>query len=138
MSGGGDRSGLRRWWRSARSSEWRVSTNIIAVLMVLLAGFTAVQGYVQDDRTDRLTVCLTAYADGFADALDARSDANADAQGALDDLMVTVGAVLTRAEDRGQLVAAVQEYLRQRAEAKKTQAENPYPPAPRDACEEAR
>lgn len=114
------------------------STNLIGVLVVLLGIATAVQSYAQSDATERLAVCQRAYSDGFADALDARTQANTEAQLALDNLMSTVGDVLTSADPaaRDRLTAAVSEYLSKRVEAKKTQAANPYPPAPRDACEQ--
>ena len=127
---------IRGWWKRARHSEWRLSTNIIGLLMIFLSVATGVQGYILDSRTQQVAACVSAYADGFADAIEARSNANRESQDALDELMVTVGAVLTRTADRDRLVLAVQDYLRKRVEAKTTQARNPFPAAPRDACEE--
>lgn len=136
MAGGGARENrLRAWWNRARRSEWRVSTNLIGVLLILLGVGTAAQGYVLDSRTQRVAVCVSAYADGFADAIEARSQPLREAQDALDELMITVGAVISRTEGRDELVRAVRDYLRKRAEARESQERNPYPPAPREACE---
>jgi len=118
--------------------EWRVSTNVVAVVLVLLGLFTAVQGYVVSGQTKALAVCQQAYSNGFADAFDARAEANAQAQDALDDWMTVVGAVMTSPDSsaRTRLVEATTEYLAKRVEARKTQAEHPFPPAPRDACKQ--
>lgn len=110
--------------------------HVVAAVVVLLGIFTAVQSYVQGEATARLTECQTAYANGFADALDARSAATSDAQDALDDLLSTVAALTPTPEGREAFVDALDEYLSKRADAKKAQAEHPYPPAPRDVCKE--
>lgn len=116
----------------------RVTTNgVIAFVLVLLGTATAVQSYVQSEATAKLTECQTAYANGFADALDARSTASSEAQDALDELLSTVAAITPTPGGRQQFADALAEYLEKRAEAKKTQAEHPYPPAPRDVCKEA-
>ncbi len=110
---------------------------VLGAVIVVLGVFTAVQSYVQASATDRLTECQTAYANGFADALDARSDATSAAQDALDDLLTTVASITPTPEGREEFRVALADYLAKRADAKKTQAENPYPPAPRDVCKES-
>lgn len=112
------------------------SNGVIAVVLIGLGIATAVQTYVQGEATARLTACQTAYANGFADALDARSKASSDAQDALDELLSTVAAIAPTPNGRDQYRAALEEYNAKRTEAKRTQAENPYPPAPRDVCKE--
>jgi hypothetical protein len=110
---------------------------VLGAVIVVLGVFTAVQSYVQSAATDRLTECQTAYANGFADALDARSDATSAAQDALDDLLTTVASITPTPEGREEFRVALSSYLSKRVDAKKTQKENPYPPAPRDVCREA-
>lgn len=115
----------------------KVSSNaVIAAVLVALGLATAVQSYVQSQATARVTECQTAYANGFADALDARSKATAEAQNALDDLLTTVSEVAPTPEGRAQFRRALADYLEKRAEAKKTQREHPYPDPPRDLCKE--
>lgn len=110
------------------------ATHVLGVVVVLLGVFTAVQSYVQGEATATLTECQLAYADGFADALDARSAATSEAQDALDELLTTVAQLTPTPESRQVFRDALNEYLDKRAEAKKTQAENPYPEPPRDVC----
>lgn len=121
----------RPWYR-------RITSNgIVGVVVFVLAVGTVVQGYVSSEATRRIAECTKGYSNGFADALDARSDANASAQQALDDLMTKVGelsAGVSTPESRAVFRSALNDYLAKRAEAKKQQAENPYPPAPRDVC----
>lgn len=108
----------------------------IAIFLVLLGLFSAGQSLYQAAQTRRNADCTRAYADFFADALDARSSTSASAQNALDELMATVGQ-LTNAggpEAAAKFRAALADYLNKRAEAKEQQQLNPYPPAPRDLC----
>lgn len=122
---------------STPKKRFRFTSNgVVAALLIVLGTATAVQSYVQSEATARLTQCQTAYANGFADALDARSKAAGDAQDALDDFLFTVAEIAPTPEGREQFQRAFRDYLSKRAEAKKTQAENPYPPAPRDVCKE--
>jgi uncharacterized membrane protein YcjF (UPF0283 family) len=123
---------------STPKKRWmRITTNgVIAFLLIVLGVATAVQSYVQSEATARLTECQTAYANGFADALDARSQATSEAQNALDELLSTVAAITPTPEGRNQFREALADYLKKRAEAKKTQQEHPFPPAPRDVCKE--
>lgn len=114
------------------------ATVVLGVVIAALGVFTAVQSYVQSEATERLTACQQAYTDGFADAIDARSQASADAQEALDEWMTKVNEVIKTPspEAAKQIREAFQEYLDARAEAKETQQDHPYPPAPRDVCRE--
>lgn len=124
--------------RDARRRRPRVTVNgVLGAVIVALGIFTAVQSYVQSEATAKLTECQTAYANGFADALDARSSASAAAQDALDELLAAVAEITPTPDGRDLFRAALDEYLSKRAEAKKTQKEHPYPPAPRDVCKEA-
>lgn len=113
------------------------TTVVLGVVIAVLGVFTAVQSYVQSAATDRLTECQVAYANGFADALDARSSATSEAQNALDEFLSTAAAAVPTSEGRDQVRKALAEYLAKRADAKKAQAEHPFPPAPRDVCKEA-
>lgn len=114
------------------------SEQMVGAIVVLLGLFTAAQSLYQDSATRRVAECTRAYSNGFADALDARSTASAEAQEALDGLMATVGEVMTTAagtpQARLRVQEAVSDYLAKRAESKKKQQENPFPPAPRDLC----
>jgi hypothetical protein len=116
--------------------RWSMNHAIGAVVLAL-GIFTAVQAIIQSDATDRLAECQIAYSNGFADALDARSQATSEAQDALDELLTTVAAITPTPEGRDAFRSALSEYLSKRAAAKQAQAENPYPPAPRDVCKEA-
>lgn len=116
---------------------------VIIGVLVALGIATATQAYVQGDATSRvaeenrrLGECQKAYISGFADALDARSTASAEAQDALDDFLFTVAKIAPSPEGQAKFQDAFNEYVKKRAEAKKAQAENPYPPAPRDVCKE--
>lgn len=121
-----------------KKRKWRVTTNgVIAFLLVLLGTATAVQAYVHSTATARLTECQTAYANGFADALEARSKATAEAQDAQDELWSAVASLTPTPEGRAAFWAALNEYLDKRAAAKKAQAEHPFPDPPRDVCKEA-
>lgn len=121
----------RPWYR-------RVTSNgVIGAVVFVLAVGTVVQGYVASEATRRIAECTKGYSNGFADALDSRSQANAAAQQALDDLMTKVGELssgVSTPESRAVFRSALNDYLTKRAEAKKQQAENPFPPAPRDVC----
>lgn len=124
----------------------RFGGSVVPAVLVVLAIITTVQSVVtaqtnnaQDEETRRVVACQLAYANGFADALEARSTATTEAQNALDDLMNTVGQLTTTspreaAETRERFRAALATYLGKRAEAKKQQQQNPYPPPPRDLC----
>lgn len=113
----------------------------MGIVVIVLGVATAAQGIYQDSATRRIADCTRAYSDGFAAALDARSEASTAAQNALDELMATVGSLTTgpeagTSEARERFRSSLSEYLAKRAEAKKQQQENPYPPAPRDVCSE--
>ncbi len=121
----------RRPWK-------RVTSNgVIGFLLVALGAATAVQSYAQSEATARLTECQTAYANGFADALDARSTATAEAQDALDELLTTVASLTPTPESRQRFADALGEYLSKRAAAKQAQKDNPYPEPPRDVCRDS-
>lgn len=126
--------------QEARRRRPRVTVNgVLGAVIVCLGIFTAVQSYVQSAATARLTECQTAYANGFADALDARSQSARQAQDALDAWMTKVNAIIQAPtpEARDQILQAFQDYLTARQDAKDTQHANPFPPAPRDVCKEA-
>jgi hypothetical protein len=108
--------------------------HVIGAVVVVLGIFTAVQGYVQSEATERLTLCTQAYSNGFADAIEERSKASAEAQDALDEFFFTLARVAPSAEGREQMRQAFDAYVAKRSAAKKTQAEHPYPAPPRDVC----
>jgi hypothetical protein len=125
--------------QEARRRRPRVTVNgVLGAVIVALGIFTAVQSYVQSEATARLTECQTAYANGFADALDARSKASVEAQEALDEWMTKVNSTIQAPspEAATQIREAFADYLKARSQAKETQQANPYPPAPRDVCKE--
>ena len=109
---------------------------VLAIVTALSTGINANTNNAQDEEDRRIQQCQLAYANGFADALDARSDATTAAQLALDDLMTEIGALAAApsVDNSARFQAALSEYLAKRAEARKQQQENPYPPAPRDLC----
>lgn len=120
----------RRWWRVVRG-------NVVALALVLLAAGSAIQVVWATEADGRITECLKGYANGFADAIDARSAASAEAQEAVDALWQSVGKLTTSAASpdvRDQFQRSLAEYLSKREKAKQQQQENPYPPAPRDLC----
>jgi hypothetical protein len=111
--------------------RWRPNYQLVLGLaVVLLTTYTTWQ-------TGRLSDCQLAYSNGFSDALDARTQATGEAQQALDELMATVGELMTAGgspQAREQFRAALDEYLTKRETAKREQAANPFPLAPRDLC----
>ena len=112
--------------------------HVLGVVVFVLAVGTVVQGYVHNEYTRQNAECTRAYANGFADAIEARSESTAAAQQALDDLMTEVGQLSAGAaspESRERFRGALSDYLTKRAEDKKKRAENPFPAPPRDVCE---
>jgi hypothetical protein len=123
--------------QTVRRRRW--PRRLLDTFIVLLFVGSAAQAYYQDSQTRRVADCTNAYSDLFADSLEARSSASASAQQALDVLMETVGQLTTGTEAgtpqvRAKFRAALDEYLLQRTESKKQQAQNPFPPPPRDLC----
>ena len=122
----------------------RITSNTVVVAVLVTLGLlTGVQAFVQgqaDDRQDetdtRLTACLQDSINRIADALDARSTASGEAQQALDDLLDAVSSATPNPEGATQVRQAFRDYNAKRADAKKAQAANPYPAAPRDVCKE--
>lgn len=112
--------------------------HVIGLALIGLSVFSAIQDNAQDEATARLTECQLAYADGFADALDARSKASLESQEALDAWMTRVNAVIQAPSPQAaeEIRKAFTEYLEARREAKETQKTNPYPDPPRDVCKE--
>lgn len=132
--------------RPSRRQRWqrRFGASVVPAVLIVLAIVTALQGVVtsrinadQDAETKRIQDCQAIYANGFADAIDARANTNRESQEALDELMATVGELATGPGSpaaREKFRAALADYLAKRETAKKRQQENPYPPAPRDLC----
>lgn len=121
------------------TKRWRFSlVHVMGAALIGLSVFGVVQNNAQDDATARLAVCQAAYANGFADALDARSKASAESQVALDEWMAKVNAIIQAptAEAAAQIRRAFADYQAARSEAKKKQEANPYPDPPRDVCKE--
>ena len=122
--------------------RWFTYDRIIGLVVFTLAVATVVQGYVASESTRRIADCTRGYSNGFADALDARSTASAADRDALDQWMITLNDLMTKAAPGADPAAARErfrdataDYLSKRAESKKQQAENPFPPPPRDVCE---
>lgn len=131
-----------------RRRLWLSTNTVIVGVIVALGLLTAIQAYVQGEATDRqaaetqrltevnrrLGSCLEDFANGVADALDARFAASSAAQQALDDLLDTVSSATPDAQGRARAQRALDDYQRKRTDAKNAQRANPYPPAPRDVC----
>lgn len=112
--------------------------HVLGIVVFVLAVGTVVQGYVHNEYTRQNAECTRAYANGFADAIEARSQSAAAAQQALDDLMTEVGQLSAGAaspESRERFRTALSDYLAKRQEDKKQRQENPFPAPPRDVCE---
>lgn len=112
--------------------------HVLGVVVFILAVGTVVQGYIHNEYTRQNAECTRAYANGFADAIEARSESTAAAQQALDDLMTQVGqlsAGVASPESRERFRAALADYLAKRQEDKKQRQENPFPAPPRDVCD---
>lgn len=116
---------------------------LIGAVVVVLALVSSIQGVVlqrqnvtQDAEDRRILTCQAAYANGFADALDARTTAALEAQTALDRVMDVVAESMRSGspEARAAVQQSVDEYRDSRAKSKAAQQQNPYPPAPRDLC----
>jgi hypothetical protein len=124
------------WYR--RSRFW-LGTAVAAIGL-----FTAGQWYFQGEDTQRvaedtkrIATCQAAYANGFADAIDARtkeSYAVADGQDQLWMIFQEGVGATPPADIRERFRVKLNEYLTARAKVKAAQAENPLPPAPRDLC----
>lgn len=118
--------------------------SVVPAVLIVLAVVSAVQGWTtsrtnaaQDAEVTRVQTCQLAYANGFADAIDARANATREAQDALDELMTVVGELTSSGGSAAageRFRAALSDYLTKRATAKQRQLDNPYPPAPRDLC----
>lgn len=110
----------------------------IGVATIALGVMVTVKQAEAEARDDRLTACITGYSNALADAFRERASATSDASEAVDTVMAAIGMAFVDAPavGRDRVLAAIQAYNEARAEAKKTQAENPLPDAPRDACAE--
>lgn len=120
-------------------TRWRPKfDHIIAACFLALAVATAVQGYVLGNRTDALSRCQLAYSTGFADAIDARTQASREKDEAQDELwkIVRSGFQAPGPDIRTRFEHQLNLYLDARERVKESQKDNPYPPAPRDACPE--
>jgi hypothetical protein len=116
------------WYR--RSQTW------IGAAVALVGVVTGIQWYIQGADTKRLVECQNAYASGVADALDARTEAQRSVTEAQDGLwfLINQGLAAPSPEIRDQFRAKLDQYVHAREESKKTQAEKPYPAAPREVC----
>lgn len=137
-----------------RANRFRV---IVGTVLVLIGVFSAVSSFVLEQRTadiieanaaqdrqDReIQRCLTEFGAKFANALEARSVAGAESQEVLDEWVRTINDLLVNAQPGPRDPEAARErlekfrqatanYLSKRAEAKKKQRDNPYPPSPRE------
>jgi hypothetical protein len=118
--------GDRPWYR--RSQTW------IGAAVAFIGLFTAVQWYVQGEGTRRLAECQTVYANGFADAIQARADEAQIKDEAIDGAFIAFEAAMKGTIGRPEVEAAISRYNSARAAQKKAQTEHPYPQAPRDLC----
>lgn len=139
------------------SRRRRVFRTVVVVLIVLSVVSSFVLEYrirsliestrhqvdvnAQNDARDReIQRCLSAYAGGFAEALEARSKSSSEASAALDEWMTVLNDLLIntrpvpaeQAQARERFREATADYLEKREKAKKQQQANPYPPSPRE------
>jgi hypothetical protein len=122
--------------KRSRGARRVTGTQVLGVVVFLLAVGTMTQGYIQNQRSESQATCLRNYSNGFADALEVRSKTSAEAQQALDDLMTEIGQLTSSpsADNQVRFRVALQTYLSKRAETKQEQKDNPYPAPPRDVC----
>lgn len=117
-------------WLSTPAAE-----RLTAVIVVLLSVASLLYAIVVGNRTNELAACQVIYANGFADALDARSDAGQEPAALQDEMWQIFKRGLT-APDPGlrlEFEHKLDQYLAARAKVKATQAEHPIK-APRDLC----
>lgn len=137
-----------------RANRFRI---VVGTILVLIGVFSAVSSFVleqrtadiitanakQDDQDREIQRCLTEFGAQFANALEARSGASSEAQALNDEWVAAINDLLVNAVpgQRDPAQARVQleklrkstaDYLAKRAEAKKKQRENPFPPSPRE------
>jgi hypothetical protein len=123
----------RPWYR--RTQTW---TGAAVAAIGLVTGLQWFLGGAETRRvaeeTHRLAVCQSAYASGFADAIEARADETRTKDDAIDGAFIAFEAAFKGTIGRPEVEAAISKYNTARAAQKKAQAENPYPMAPRDLC----
>lgn len=129
------------WWRghmgwlgSRRTSTvLAVAVTVLAVLLVLQGiQANAARDQANADR-DRFADCLADYSDELGKAIEARARAGAEATDAQDELWTVISENFT--EGGGENIRdAIIHYREVRAEARKAQRENPYPPPPKISC----
>lgn len=121
---------------------------LLGAIVLSLTIATGLQGYIQGQATERqgreterqakitehLVGCLGTYTNALADAIEQRSMASSAAQDANDNLWFSVAQAPQTPEGREQARRVFDDYIAKRRQAKKTQADHPYPPPPRDVC----
>jgi hypothetical protein len=86
------------------------------------------------DQTERTAQCLKNYANGTADAIDARTAAANTAAEALDELFEEFLKATPDQAGRDRARALFEDYVAKRKAARQAQVDHPYPPAPRNLC----
>ena len=132
-----------RWARGRPATFW---LGLFVVALTLAGG---AQGYVQDRRTADLadqtaelsrrnadvSRCLSAYAVGFADALEARSAATQGYEDSLDALFDAIAGAPQTEQGREMSRRAFDDYRASRAKVREKRRDHPFPAAPRGLCE---
>lgn len=118
-------------------------TQVIAILMMVVAGVTAVNGVSvsiqqgeQAEEHRQFTECVSDQFNKLADALDARTLPQREAAAAQDWIWAVVAEAFRspQPDSRDRVQAAVEAYNRARTEVTEAQRKNPLPEPPRDVC----
>jgi hypothetical protein len=106
-----------------------------AALVALLSTASLIYAIIIGNRTNELAACQVIYANGFADALDARADAGQEPAALQDELwkIFKRGLASPSPQVRFDFEHTLDQYLAAREKVKATQAEHPIK-APRDLC----
>jgi hypothetical protein len=133
---GVDGSDAGPWYKNSRT--W------IGLAVALIGLVTGIQWFLGGaetrrvaDETHRLAQCQSAYANGFADALDARTKESTAVADGQDGMWLLFQEALNTAPSpdiRERFRVQLDTYFSARAKTKAAQVENPFPPAPRDLC----
>lgn len=118
-------------------------TQVIAILMMVVAGVTAVNGVSvsiqqgeQAEQQQEFTACVTEQFNKLADALDARANPQREATLLQDEIWRIVAEAFKNPtpDSSKQVQDAIDAYNRARTVVVESQRKNPLPDPPRDVC----